>query len=114
MNQHHIWGVKILQDDPDGAFGDDEYVIANNADGISIDWGFFYPNDYRYGKAGEVEAADRRYVLSRDQIEALNDGAYVTATITYTDDEGNRHVVETAQTADFAIENFAAPAKHYA
>ena len=109
VNQHHIWGVKILQDDPDGAFGDDEYVIANNADGISIDWGFFYPNDYRYGKAGEVEAADRRYVLSRDQIEALNDGAYVTATITYTDDEGNRHVVETAQTADFAIENFAAP-----
>ena len=109
VNQHHIWGVKILQDDPDGAFGDDEYVIANNADGISIDWGFFYPNDYRYGKAGEVEAADRRYVLSRDQIEALNDGAYVSATITYTDDEGNRHVVETAQTADFAIENFAAP-----
>ena len=109
VNQHHIWGVKILQDDPDGAFGDDEYVIANNADGISIDWGFFYPNDYRYGKAGEVEAADRRYVLSRDQIEALNDGAYVTATITYTDDAGNQHVVETAQTADFAIENFAAP-----
>ncbi len=109
LEHHHNWGVKILQDDPDGAFGDDEYVIANNADGISIDWGFFYPNDYRYGKAGEVEAADRRYVLSRDQIEALNDGAYVTATITYTDDEGNRHVVETAQTADFAIENFAAP-----
>ena len=109
VNQHHIWGVKILQDDPDGAFGDDEYVIANTAAGISIDWGFFYPDDYRYGKAGEVEAADRRYVLSRDQIEALNDGAYVSARITYTDDAGNKHVVETAQTADFAIENFAAP-----
>ena len=109
LNHHHIWRVKILQDDPDGAFGDDEYVIANNADGISIDWGFTYPDGYRYGTAGEKEATDRKYELSDDQIHALDDGAYVSATITYTDDAGNQHVVETAQTADFAIENFAAP-----
>ena len=109
VNQHHIWGVKILQDDPDGAFGDNEYVIGNTADGISIDWGFFWPEGYDGGQRGEVEATPRKYELGDDQIAALAAGGYVTARITYTDDAGNKHVVETAQTADFAIENFAAP-----
>ena len=108
LEHHHNWGVKILQDDPDGAFGADEYITGDSA-GATIEWGFFWPDGYDGGQRGEVEATPRKYELGNDQIEALAAGGYVTARITYTDDAGNQHVVETAQTADFAIENFAAP-----
>ena len=108
LGQHHIWGVKILQDDPDGAFGTDEYITGDSA-GATIEWGFFWPEGYDGGQRGEVEATPRKYELGDDQINALAAGGYVTARITYTDDAGNQHVVETAQTADFAIENFASP-----